>query len=355
MEVEGRFFDAQRAHSRPARLTCDAQGLRLAVGDEEQPRRPQLVKVSERLGRLPRKLSFADGSLLEVPADAPVDGLAPRPDRFFALAHWLERSWKYAAAAGVLTILLLAVTYRYGVPLAARAAAGITPPVISEMMNEGTLDTVDHVLFSPSALPAARIAHIRSLFASLVAPLDGAPDYELLFRDGGPLGANAIALPGGTIIITDQLIALARSDDEIRGVLAHEVGHVEQRHSLQQIYRAIGFSALVMLAGGDSGQLVHDVVNQAAILQTFAYAREFEDAADRRSVAIMVAEGRNPLAFIDLLDRITAGAPGADHTGMLSTHPGTQDRRSAAEAEARALGWCKDCAEHETKNGTAHE
>ncbi|MCA3560458.1 MAG: M48 family metallopeptidase [Aestuariivirga sp.] len=353
MDVAGLFFDAQRSLSRPARLARDAEGLSLLVDGEEHPRRPQLRGISEKLGRLPRKLSFADGSLLEVPADAPVDGLLPRQDRFFAVAHWLEASWKYAAAAGVITILLLAVTYRYGLPLAARAAADITPPAISGMMNEGTLDTVDRFIFEPSKLPEQRTAHIRALFAGLTAPLVETQDYELLFRDGGRIGPNAIALPGGTIIITDQLIELARSDDEILGVLAHEVGHVEQRHSLQQVYRALGLSALVVLAGGDSGQLVHDAVNQAAVLQTFAYSREFEDAADKRSVAIMVSDGRNPLAFIDLLDRITAGASGSDQTTMLSTHPGAADRRAAAEAEARALGWCKDCPTDESKKGGA--
>lgn len=179
------------------------------------------------------------------------------------------------------------------------------------------------------------------MFDELAAPLAGPLQLKLIFRDGGKISANALALPGGTIVVTDQLVRLAQSDDEIAGVLAHEIGHVEERHSLQQIYRALGITALLALVGGDSAQLVHDAINQAAVLQTFAYSREFEYAADKRSVGIMVAAGRNPTAFIDLLDRIV---PGDGDTSVMSTHPANRDRRAAAETQAKSLGWCAECA-----------
>jgi Zn-dependent protease with chaperone function len=61
-------------------------------------------------------------------------------------------------------------------------------------------------------------------------------NMQLLFRDGGSVGANAFALPGGTVIATDQFIQLSENDDEIIAVLAHEIGHVRHQHSLRQIY-----------------------------------------------------------------------------------------------------------------------
>ena len=161
----------------------------------------------------------------------------------------------------------------------------------------------------------------------------------MLFRDGGALGANAFALPGGTIVITDQLIELAENDDEIAGVLAHEIAHVQNRHSLQQIYRVLGIGFMIGIIGGDSSQIIDDVVTQAAALQQLAYTREFEEDADRRSVEIMVAAGRDPTAFVDLLDRITGKARAERDTGWLSTHPGNRDRRKAVTDLARQLGW----------------
>ena len=60
------------------------------------------------------------------------------------------------------------------------------------------------------------------------------------------------ALPGGTVILTDQLVALAKNDDEIAGVLAHEIGHVKHRHSLKQLYRVLGIGFMISVIGGDS-------------------------------------------------------------------------------------------------------
>lgn len=343
MEIEGRFFAARQSLSRPARLILRPEGLALAIEGEDQPRRPRLQRISERLGGLPRKLTFSDGSLFEAPADAPVDGLLTPPGSFTALRIRMEASWRLAAAAAVVTVALLLGAYRYGLPLAAHAAADMTPATISDLMNDGTLQAIDGNILGPSTLPPARIDEVTRLFEDLRAKAPGGTHLELLVRDGGRIGANAVALPGGTIIVTDQLIRLARSDDEIAGVLAHEIGHVESRHSLQQIYRALGIAALATLIGGDGGQLVNDAVNQAALLQSFAYSREFEVEADARSVAIMLAAGRDPVAFVDLLDRLTADAPGARETGYFSTHPGTSDRRDAVLRAAQALGWCQHC------------
>ena len=163
---------------------------------------------------------------------------------------------------------------------------------------------------------------------------------KLLFRDGGRLGANAIALPGGTIILTDQLVALAEKDDEIAGVLAHEIGHVTGRHSLKQIYRVLGIGFMITIIGGDSGQIVEDVIAQAVAIESLSYSRNFEIDADRQSVAIMVEAGRDPMAFVDLLDRIlgqsSKDAKDTD-TGWLSTHPGNADRRKEVAAYLESL------------------
>lgn len=340
MRVTGRFFTAGHSRSHAAWLSSTDAGLRLEVDGETEPRAPKLVRISGKLGQLPRKLVFDDGSVFEAPGDAPVDDLLPVSSRFTGAVARMEESWKIALAAAVATMVLLLGIYRYGVPLAAFAAAGITPDAVVHMVNDGALEAADRTVLSPTTLGEARQAEVRGLFTSLAPPNDATPPMEVVFRNAPAVGANAFALPGGTIIVTDQLIDAAGSDDEIAGVLAHEIGHVEQRHGLQQIYRALGLTAMAMLVSGDTGQLVHDVINQAAVLQTFAYAREFEAAADSRSVAIMLAAHRNPLAFVDLLDRI-AGSEQTGDPGMLSTHPGNRERRTAVEKQVQEL--CPQC------------
>lgn len=338
--IKGRFFPPGAAQAADATLWGGPDRLNLRIEGEDTVRNPQLAHLSDRLGKVPRKFTFDDGSVFEAPPDADVDGLMRTGGSFFSRLSRLEASWKFVAFAALATIILLAGIYRYGIPLAASGAAALTPPVVIQAMDRGTRETVDRTFFSESKLSEARKEDLRAVFIELAGHSGMEPDeLRLLFRDGGPLGANAFALPGGTIVMTDQLVERADSEDELAGVMAHEIGHVQGRHSLQQIYRVLGLGFMIGLIGGDSSQIVDDVVTQAAALQQLAYTREFEEDADRRSVEIMVRAGRDPLAFVDLLDRIV-GEDGAEReTNWMSTHPGNRDRREVVTELARELGW----------------
>lgn len=348
--IEGRYFPAGASGSSSAKLWGSPGDLRMQVEGEQAVRKVVHVKLSDRLGNVPRKLSFDDGSVFEAPAEADIDGLMGTHDSFFSRLSRLEASWKFVAFAFVASLIALVGIYRYGIPLVANGAAAVTPSVVLETMDRGTRETVDRVFFDKSELEDARRGEIQGMFDEL-AGLSGqtSPSLKLLFRDGGRLGANAFALPGGTIVLTDQLVEKAESDDEIAGVIAHEIGHVQGRHSLKQIYRVLGLFFMVGVIGGDSSQIIDDVVGQAAALQTLSYSRGFETDADRRSVELMVKAGRDPVAFVHLLERLGGdrGKKGSDgsanksgnKTGWLATHPATEDRREAVEKLARELGW----------------
>lgn len=337
--IEGRYFPPNASRALPARMWGVAGDLRLRLDGEDEVSRPRLAAVSDRLASVPRKLTFADGGVFEAPPGADVDSFLDSHGSFFSRLSRLETSWTFIVAATVVTIGLLAAAYRYGIPLMAAAAAAVTPAAIVDVMDRGTLQAVERTFFADSTLEAAEQERLAGLFDEL-AELSEVQGLRLLVRDGGGIiGANALALPGGTIVVTDQLVRKARSDDEIAGVIGHEIGHVGGRHSLKQIYRVLGLGFMIGVIGGDSGQLVDDVVTQAAALQSIAYTREFEADADAYAVALMVRAGRDPTAFVDLLERLGEGRPGAKKTDWLSTHPGSDDRREAVEALARRLGW----------------
>lgn len=302
-----------------------------------QEREVDIVSVSDRLGGLSRKIRLEGGAMFECSDNDAVDGFFGQESGFFNRLSRAENSLPIMAVAAVACIVLLFGIFRYGLPALASAAASVTPPAVIQAIDSGALRTVDRVLFSKSALEEAEHERIQLLFEELavLASEEHSP-LRLEFRDGGRVGANAIALPGGTIIVTDELLGLAESDDEIAGVLAHEIGHVERRHSLKQIYRVLGLGFMLSVVGGDSGQIVEDVIAQAALLENLSYSRAFEREADRYSVELMVAAGRDPAAFVDLLDRITGGESDGK-TGWLATHPGSADRREAVKRDIERL------------------
>ena len=336
--IEGRYFPPGSSRVVAASLSGDAERLMLRLADEMEASEPVIASVSDPVAGVPRKITFADGGVFEAPLGADVDGFLKTGGSFFARLMRLEGHPGFVAAAAVVTMGLIFVVYRFGVPLLASGAALVTPQPIIVAMDRGTLETVDRTVFSPTELAEERQKALRDMFGELAQIAGGGgPALRLELRQGGMLGANALALPGGTIIVTDELVGLARSDDEIAGVIAHEIGHVRERHSLQQIYRVLGIGFMVGMIGGDASQLVDDVIVQASALQTLVYSREFETHADLYSVGLMAKAGRDPLAFVGLLDRVVEGAGDSDETGWFSTHPGTKDRRDAVRQRVDEL------------------
>ena len=338
--ISGRLFAAGTNSSIKAELNKRGNQILITLEEDESGRvtsfSTKIVHVSDRLANVARKIELEDGAMFETLDNDGVDSLLGYESNFFVRMTRAESSLKVIVVSVVCTVVVLMGLYRYGLPALANGAAKITPPGVLSLMDNGTLSTVDRVLFNPSKLGSARKKEITGLFGEL-AKQSGQENMRLLFRDGGVLGANAIALPGGTVIITDQLIGLAKSDNEIAGVLAHEIGHVELRHSLRQIYRVLGLGFMITIIGGDSGQLVEDVIAQAVALESLSYSRSFEIESDHRSAQLMIELGRDPLAFLKLLQRVTKDEQKEGTSDWYATHPGTFNRKLIIEKYVKSI------------------
>ncbi len=336
--LSGRYFAAGGSASRNAWLEDRGNALGVIDGETGVETRVVFERLGDRLADLPRKIYFADGSLFECADNDAVDLAFGKDKHFFTRMAVAESSTRFIVLAVVAVVLLLFAGYRWGLPAAAYVAANSTPNAVLAFMDNNALDTVDRVLLNPSQLGEEDKQKYTKLFSELVvaAREEGSP-LNLKFRDGGRLGANALALPGGTVILTDQLVALAKSEDEIAGVMAHEIGHYTGKHSLRQIYRALGIGVVISVVVGDTGAILDDVIAQAALLDTLKHSREFELEADRTSVEIMTNANRDPRAFIVLLDRLVEelGVSKDRETGWIDTHPANKDRRALVDALTR--------------------
>ena len=328
--IQGLYFPPGASRALPARIERSEGRLTLHVEGEDSPCTPEVASVSQALGLVPRKLVFRDGGAFEAPHDAPIEALGLVSSKMFGAISRAERSYRLIAVTAIATLALCFVLWRWGLPVMAQGAAAITPVEALHTMDGGTLESLDEKVLHPSQLPRERREALAALFHRLgdaAHPRGARP--QLLFRDAPLLGANAFALPGGSIVLTDALVRVARSDSEIAGVLAHELGHVELRHSLRQIYSAAGVAVFLTLISGDPGALIDSVISQASVLLTLSYSRGFESEADARAVELLLAIGEDPIAFADLLARISGG-----EASILSTHPGSGERREAVRALA---------------------
>ncbi|MBU1156715.1 MAG: M48 family metalloprotease [Proteobacteria bacterium] len=152
---------------------------------------------------------------------------------------------------------------------------------------------------------------------------------------------NAFALPGGKICITRGLITKMSSEDELAGVLGHEIGHVTARHAVAAYTRQVLMAGAMLgltiaLADNDYAPALLAAAGVAGGLMVLSYSRDQERQSDELGYQYMTKAGYNPLAMVntfELFKKMQKSEPGVIE-GMLSSHPLPQERISAAEQRA---------------------
>lgn len=323
-EHAGRYFDGRSTRAVDVRVRYDHEGLHLRDGIAGDWPCEQ-VCISERIGRSQRRILLPDGAFVEV-ADGPQwDDLRQAGGAHMGLLQRLEAHWQAVLFSAVATLVLCWAAYVWLLPAGVEWVSRWVPETWVSRLSSESLTLLDQVYTEPSALPVARRDALQASFASWRIPDGPAPSYRLHFRKGTRLGANALALPSGDIVITDELILKAGHDDEILGVLAHELGHVHARHALRQTVQGALLVVVANLMLGDAA----DMTGTVAGLLSLRYSRDFEREADDYAARMMRANGRDPAHLGRLLQRLDDG--GSKGIAYLRTHPVTEER-------ARRLG-----------------
>lgn len=323
--------------------------------------RPWPVEVSIERGRL-RAHAIEDSSIgLDWPLDAVEESL--RSDGRYSLsradddarlildaADWLAlsgRSSDTIARGGrrrelglivrlSIAGLGLAALVFLGVPMAARPLALHTPPALEARFG-ANMDRQLSIAFRscPTSSPGAVL--LKELGARLGAASD--TPFTIKVRAVRAPFVNAFALPGGTILITSELIAQARSPDELAAVLAHEIAHVERRHAMQAAWRAMGAGLLLdAIVGGGSGA-GQQLIVLAGGFADHRFSRALEAEADERAIQLLRAENISTQGMADFFGRL---ANRNDDPRLrkaaewFQTHPDTADRADKARRAVQA-------------------
>lgn len=144
---------------------------------------------------------------------------------------------------------------------------------------------------------------------------------------------NALALPGGEIVLFSGLIDKAGDPDELAGVLAHELTHIGERHVTAAMIRALGVGVFATMITGDASGLV---AGGLGALMAGAYSREDESAADSGALTLLEAAGIGSDGLARFFRRLEAMEGGQGQLlAWLGTHP--ESGRRAAAVEARRL------------------
>lgn len=335
--ADGGYFDGVVAARREVLLTIEATGLHIqGVGFEHSYPLNEVILPSV-VGSVRRTIRLPDGGMCEVTDHAFVDKLElllSSGARATLLHRW-EKSLPLVAAALGLTVLAVVLFMRFGVPILARQVAFALPPAVESSMGRESLAVLDRLMTNPSKLGAERRAELTALFRRVTDASGAPPGCRLEFRAGGAIGANAFALPSGIVIITDGLVELAKHDDEIAAILAHELGHVRQRHVLRHVLHNSVTGLVIATLTGDLVSITSLAATLPTALVDASFSRSFEREADDAAIAWMESAGVPPRRYAEILGRLHAqlvvkhgaAADGSNPVrNYLSTHPDTGDR-----------------------------
>lgn len=331
--VDAVFFDGRSARQHPVRLSFLDSRMRMTGATAAREAPLAELRVSEPMGAAPRLITFADGAFCEVRDHAALAHLLATTghiDR--AHVRW-QFDWRIVAATCLAFISLALAGYFYGLPLAARLAAPAVPESAVELMSEQTLKFIDAHLMSASKLPQEEVDPLVRRFAAMRAPGATSSVHRVVFRDGKRIGANAFALPDGTLVVTDQLFKLAGSEDEIVAVLAHELGHVAERHGLRMVLQSTAVGMFLVFYVGDVSSVL--AAAPAALLQA-RYSRDMEREADDYGSAMLRENGLSPALLANMLERLEKAHrdKDGDIPEYLSGHPATDARIRALRGGA---------------------
>ena len=210
-------------------------------------------------------------------------------------------------------------------------------PALESGLGDQTLAALDGLLFEPTTLVESRRRAIRGRFDALRRAAGYDFDARLEFRASAEAGPNAFTLPGGTIVVLDELVEFAVNDDEIAAVVCHELGHVRHRHILRTTLQNAG---VVMLMGAIFGD-VFSASSFAATLPLAAvqssYSRDFEREADAYAVQLMSELGLDTNTYVTLLERFERRDRGSGerYPDFLASHPPNRERIEALRRKSR--------------------
>jgi Zn-dependent protease with chaperone function len=351
LEVD--YFDGRSSRAHPALLQLSQRRVQilnrsdsapLASFDLKDVRWPERTRYGARIAQLPEGASVQsrdavvwDGWVAQKVAQGEVGTAGGMGNSWVVRA---QQSWRGVALALVLLVVFVGGTYRWGLPVFAQAVTAAVPHDLDELLGRNALAQIDSSMMKPTQLPAATQERIRQRFAKGVQQTYGAdaPSYQLQFRQS-TIGPNAFALPGGTMVMTDELVELVNDDEVLMGVLGHELGHVTARHGIRQLVQATTLQVALGVAFGDYGNLI---TLAPLLLGSMAYSRDHEREADAESVRFMRAAGVSPLVMVKFFEAVRAqqrakekssDAPKTAKTqktplgiSIISSHPADEER-----------------------------
>lgn len=324
MGQSGLWYDGKIGLERLVDVVPDPPAIRLTdgAGVSHVVQATDLVRLESRSGQVRLAHRIEDGwrLILEPPLEPEIAALLP--SRTGSLAPRIGK-WKMGALMGVSIIATLIA-----------GAVIFTPHLLAERMPMSWERKLGAAYDFPIESARCEGKDSRAALEALMDRVD--PQAR---RDGFTLElvdfdtANAVALPGGRMVLFDGLLREIDNPDALAGILLHEIAHLRRRHVAAGVVRELGLGTVVTLMGGGV------VASNAGGLMSLNFSREAEAEADADSIALMRSRVIDPRPTAKLFAKLSRNAGESNSAAMefLESHPASASRakRFAGSFDAR--------------------
>ncbi len=321
---EGYYFDGITPEKHPARITFAPSYIEIVLEDGRTLRwQYSKVRCTHEFHNGNRVCLEKGDEMIVVPHEGFVEVMDRLHGTFSSrVGKLLQKRWfLWAVVAGTGTIVVTAIIYIWGIPLLVNTMAERIPPSWEDSLGRMVVEE----FLKGSQRCESMEAHVMRMLERLEEPITSHP-YRFKVYVVKNDAVNALAAPGGHIMIFTGLLELTERAEELAGVLAHEMEHVLERHPTRSILQNLSTSLLLTLISGDTG--MSDVVGEAVFtLGTLHYSRTLEDEADRMGMELLIKARIDPQGMIDFFRTMESQRGDIPESlRYLSTHPLTSER-----------------------------
>ena len=307
------YFDGRTPTHRKVDVQTDRQGVRIEfkAGTKRIWRYEDFSVQQDRL-QGPLRLEYGEfpPEILEI-AD---------PEFGEVLGKRLpKKSLFLSVGFAMLAVLLVPAIIYWGIPLASGWFAYFIPVSIEKQVGQYVIDEV-----FPSRIVCKTDAGEQALekLVSRLVPLDSEYVFQVEVVDSGLV--NAIAFPGGNILLFRGLLEKSPSSDAVAGVLAHEMQHVFQRHGTENLLNQVALSGLFKMLTVEANAIAETLFAGVQTLSLLKYTRELETEADALALQLLYQAGVDPVVMLEMSQVLKNHSSSVPES--ISTHPNMSSR-----------------------------
>jgi Zn-dependent protease with chaperone function len=337
----GAYFDGRDARRHAVTMMATSTGIDVYRGDDPPVQwlydEIHLTQGTFRgeMVRLERSGDTTEVVVVDSPAF--LDALrAAAPNWWARAASDRRRNWLViSVCAAAASVVVAWGVYRWGIPYLAEAVAARVPVEWEDQLGKAVADALAPAVdrcTDPTAVSA-----VTQIVGTLRHALP-ASRYSYKIAIVRMPVVNAFAAPGGHIVVTTEMLQRTRSPEELAGVLAHEIQHVEHRHGTKALLRQMSMRILIAAVVGDARGL-NQTLTAAGTLGDLRYRRTDELSADRDGMRLQAAR-LDPAAMVTVFEILKEeGRRLPRLLTYVSTHPAIDERIRLLKKMAAESGY----------------